>query len=68
MTNKMAARALFYAQGLPSYANSKGAKLKKFTKNIVYPFLSWLVAIRFFGCGKEWYHFQRELMVSKIVV
>ena len=22
----------------------------------------------FFGCGKEWYHFQQELMVSKMIV
>ena len=22
----------------------------------------------FFGCGKEWYHFQQELMVSKMMV
>ena len=22
----------------------------------------------FFGCGEEWYHFQQELMVSKMIV
>ena len=22
----------------------------------------------FFGCGKEWYHLQQELMVSKMIV
>ena len=22
----------------------------------------------FFGCGKEWHHFQQELMVSKMIV
>ena len=22
----------------------------------------------FFGCGKEWYHFQQELMVSKMII
>ena len=23
--------------------------------------------IGFFGCGEEWYHFQQELMVSKMI-
>ena len=35
MTNKMAARVLFYAQRLLSYGDSKGAKQKNFTKKIV---------------------------------
>ena len=39
MTNKMAARVLFYAQGLPSYGDSKGAKLKIMAKKIVLPSL-----------------------------
>ena len=65
MTNKMAARDFFYAQGSPSYGNSKGAKLKMLMKKIIFPSLR---VSRFFKCGKEWYYFQQKLMKSKIVV
>ena len=27
-----------------------------------------LLRIGFFGCGKEWYHFQQQLVVSKVIV
>ena len=39
---------------------------KKPTKEIVK--LSLRQRTGFFGCGKEWYHFQQELMVSKTTV
>ena len=39
MINKMAASDLFYAQGSPSYGDSKGAKLKTLIKKIVFPSL-----------------------------
>ena len=39
MTNKMAARVLFYAQGSPSYDDSKGAKLKIMARKIILPSL-----------------------------
>ena len=39
MMNKNTARVLFYAQGLPSYSDSKGAKLKTMAKKIVLPSL-----------------------------
>ena len=29
---------------------------------------AWLWQMGFFGCGKEWYHFQQELMVSKMIL
>ena len=65
----MAARDIFYFQGLSSYGDSKGAKLKKFTKKIVYLSLRLVCGDRlFFRSSKEWYHFQQELMVSKMVV
>ena len=28
----------------------------------------WFTANGFFECGKEWYHFQQEHMVSKMIV
>ena len=29
---------------------------------------AWFKANGFFGCSEEWYHFQQELMVSKMIV
>ena len=48
MKNKIAARDLFYTQGLPSYDDSKGAKLKRFTKKIVFPCLRLVYGDRVF--------------------
>ena len=68
MMNKMAARVLFYAQGLPSYGDSKGSKLKIMAKKIALPSLRLVYGNWLFGYGKEWYHFQQELMVSKMLL
>ena len=63
MTNKMAARNLFYAQGLPSYGDLNGAKYRKTLQRRLPGLLGWLMVIRcFFGCNEEWFLFQQELI------
>ena len=37
--NKMAPRGLFYVRKVADYGNSKGAKLKMFMRNIMFPSL-----------------------------
>jgi len=56
MTNKTVEKDLFSAQRLQSYGDSKCTEKDK--ENL----------IRFFGCSEEWYHFQQELTVSKMIV
>ena len=66
MINKMAARVLTYELGLSSYGNSKlekSIKLKKDKHLAVFKPGLWQMG--FFRCGKERYHFQKQLMVSK---
>ena len=48
MTNKMAAKDLFYAQGLPSYGDSKHAKSKRMRKRSSFPLYGWFMVNRFF--------------------
>ena len=69
MTNKMAATVLTYELGSQSYGDSKLKKWKKFKKTIIQQSLSLIYGkTGFFGTGKEWYHFQQQLMVSKTIV
>ena len=46
MVNKMVPRDFFYAQGLQSYDNSKGEKLKMLMKKIVFPSGEWTCGMR----------------------
>ena len=48
MTNKMAARVLFYTQGSLSYGDSEGAKLKIIAKKMILPFLRLIYGNRVF--------------------
>ena len=68
MTSKMAARLLNYELGSPSYGDSKFEKRKNFKKRSSSYLQAWFWLTGFFGCGKEYYHFQQELMVSKMMV
>ena len=65
----MAARLLSYKLGSSSYGDSKFKKRKKLQEEdrpaIFKPGL-WQTG--FFGCSEVWYHFQQELMVSKMIV
>ena len=46
--------------------SSKSEKLQEEDRLAIFkPDLWWM---GFFGCGKEWYHCQQKLMVSKVVV
>ena len=62
MTSKITARVLTYKLGSPSYGGSKQGK------DCLDIFKPGLWQTGFFRCGKEWYHFQQELMVSKTIV
>ena len=46
----------------------KVRKVKKLQEDRLAIFESGLWQKGFFGCGVEWYHFQQELMVSKMIV
>ena len=67
MMNKMAARDLSYK--LYRIAKLWQIKSRKVENNAKLLFFKpGLWRTDFFGCGKEWYHFQQELMVNKTVV
>ena len=79
MMNIMVARELSYELGSPSYGDLKQlgspsygdlklAKWKMKIKKMALILQAWFMDNRYFGCDKEWYHFQQELMVSKTVV
>ena len=63
MTNEMAARVLTYNLRLPIYGD---LKLEKDDRLAI--FKPGILQIDCFGCGKKWYHFQQQLMVSKTIV
>ena len=46
--------------------SSKSEKLQEKDRLAIFKPGLWRTG--FFGCGKEWYHFQQELMVSKMIV
>ena len=54
MTNKMAAKDLFYAQGLLSYGDLNGILSKEDRFSF---FKADLWRSGFFGCCEEWYYF-----------
>ena len=67
MTNRMAARDLFYVcPGIAELWQFKGCKVENFVEKDHLSF--WFMANRFIECSKEWYHFQQELIVSEMVV
>ena len=69
MTNKMVSKNLLYAQGLPSFGDSEGTKLKKFMKKMVYPSLRLVYGNQVFSdATKNGTIFSRNLMVSKMAV
>ena len=71
MPNKMAARVLSFnlQTRITELWWFKAQKVEKLHKEdslaIFKPNLWWM---GFFGCGQEWYHFQLELIVSKMMV
>ena len=67
MTNKMVGRVLTYELGSWSYGDLK-LKVEKILKRSSIHLQAWFMACGFFECGKEWYHFQQELMVSKMIL
>ena len=64
------ASLLSYKLGSPSYGDSfKVQKVKKIQEeDCLAIFKPGLCQTGFFGCSEEWYHFQQELMVSKMIV
>ena len=65
MTSKMADRLLSYELESPSYGDLKFETHEEDRLAIFKPGL-WRMG--FLGCNEEWYHFQQELMVSKMIV
>ena len=55
--------------GIAELWRFKAQKVKKLhDKNHLAIFKPGLWQTGFFRCGKEWYHFQQELMMSKMIV
>ena len=46
----------------------QSSKSEKTSRRSSSHFQAWFMANGFFVCGEEWYHFQQELMVSKMIV
>ena len=67
MTSKMTARVLKYELGSPSYGDIKLVK-KLHEEDRLATFKPGLWRTGLLGCGKEWYHFQQELMVNKMII
>ena len=69
MTNKIAARVLTYELArIAKLWRFKAQKVVKVEDNCLAVFKPGLWQMGFVGCGKEWYHFQQQLMVSKTIV
>ena len=70
MMNKMSARVLTYELRriikLWQFKAQKVEKVKEDDHLAIFTPSLWQMGI--YGCGKEWYHFQHQVMVSKTIV
>ena len=67
MMNKMAAKSFNLRARIAKLWRFKARKLEKDEDDRLAIFKPGLRRTVFFGCGEEWYHFQQQLVVSKMI-